>query len=252
MDAQAQWRAGELAEAFVESADTLVAGFDIVEFLLRLCDRCVRVLEIDAVGLLLADSQGRLQVMAASNQDARHLELYQLQAGEGPCLDCHRCGTAVVIDDVAGFVDRWSRFVPACRRAGFAAVHAVPMRYREQVVGAMNLLGRAPGGLNADSARVAQALTDLATIGLLQHRERADQATVIDQLQAALSSRVLIEQAKGMLGERFRLDPEQAFRMLRGHARDRNRRLTDVARAVVAGTDDLHWPDPDPGPGGRH
>ncbi|SFO08731.1 GAF domain-containing protein [Pseudonocardia ammonioxydans] len=245
MDTQSGWppnRTGELAEVFVECADTLVAGFDLVEFLLRLCDRCVRLLEVDAVGLLLADPQGRLQVMAASTHEARQLELYQLQAGEGPCLECHRSGTMMLIDDVAEHVDRWPRFSPACRQAGFAAVHALPMRYGDRAIGAMNLLGRSPGRLGPDSARIAQALTDVATIGLLQHRERLGQATVIEQLQTALGSRVVIEQAKGIVVERFGLDPERAFRLLRGHARDHNHRLTELARAVVAGRDDLPRP----------
>lgn len=245
MATQAGWppsRTSELAEMFVECADTLVAGFDLVEFLLRLCDRCVRLLEVDAVGLLLADPQGRLQVMAASTHDARQLELYQLQAGEGPCLECHRSGTAVMIDDVTEHIDRWPRFTPACRQAGFAAVHALPMRYGDRAIGAMNLLGRHPGRLGPDSARIAQALTDVATIGLLQHRERLGQATLIEQLQTALSSRVSIEQAKGIVVERFGLDPERAFRLLRGHARHHNHRLTDLARAVVAGHDDLPHP----------
>lgn len=234
---------GSLAEVFVHIADTLVAEFDIVEFLQQLCDRCVELLDVDTAGLLLADPQGRLQLMASTSEQTRLLELFQLQTREGPCLECHRTGIAVVIPDVTATTTRWPQFAPACAQAGFAAVHAIPMRCRDQVIGAMNLFQHAAGGLDPDTARIAQALTDVATIGLLQHRTLADQAELIEQLRAAVTSRVITEQAKGILAERFGLDPEQAFRVLRKYARDRNYRLTDLARAVISGTDDLPRPD---------
>jgi GAF domain-containing protein len=128
-----------LAEVFVQIADTLVADFDIIDFLQHLCDRCVELLGVDAAGLLLADPQNQLQIMAATSEQARLLELFQLQSGEGPCLDCHQDGRAVVIPDVAAVTARWPQFAPACQQAGFAAVHAMPMRCRDQIVGAMNL-----------------------------------------------------------------------------------------------------------------
>ncbi|MBP2368444.1 ANTAR domain-containing response regulator [Pseudonocardia parietis] len=247
MDSQHRWPPESAAELFVECADTLVAGFDLVEFLIRLCERCAGVLDVDAAGLVLADPQDRLQVMAASSESVRQLELLQIESGQGPCLDCHRAGAPVVISDLAEDGGRWPRFTPAAREAGFAAVHALPMRYHDQVIGAMNLFAGTPGGLHPDSVRIAQALTDVATIGLLQHRERTGQAAMIDQLHTAVSSRVVIEQAKGMLAERFGLAPDQAFRLLRRHARDHNRRLTELAGAVVSGRDDL----PRPGHGTR-
>ncbi|WP_370588652.1 GAF and ANTAR domain-containing protein [Pseudonocardia sp. C8] len=215
-----------------------------MEFLIRLCDHCVRVLGVDAAGLLLADPQDRLQVMAASSTQVWQLEVLQTEIGQGPCLDCHRAGVAVVTTDLAADGERWPRFSPACRQAGFAAVHALPMRYHDQVIGAMNLFAHSPGPLHPDSVRIAQALTDVATIGLLHHRERADQATLIGQLHTAVSSRVVIEQANGMLAERFGLTPDQAFRLLRQYARDHNRRLTDLAAAVVTGREDLYRPEP--------
>ena len=225
-----------LAEVFVQIADTLVAEFDIVEFLQQLCDRCVELLGVDAAGLLLAEPRGRLQVMASTSESARLLELFQLQQQEGPCLDCHRDGRAVVIPDLAAADPRWPRFAPAGRAAGFAAVHAIPMRCRDQVIGAMNMFERTPGGLDPTTARIAQALTDVATIGLLQHRVLHDQGVLIEQLQEALTSRVVIEQAKGILAERLSVAPQQAFTALRRHARAGNHRLTDLARAIIAGT----------------
>ena len=246
MDPQHRWppdRAGELAETFVDCADTLVTGFDLVEYLIRLCERCVRLLDIDAAALLLADPQDRLQVMAASTEQAARLGQFQIETGEGPGLDCHRTGAAVGAPDLGEVGDRWLRFAPTCRQAGFAAAHALPMRYHGQVVGAMNLFDRAPGGMSEETARIVQALTDVATIGLLHHRAHTDQVTLIGQLQTAVTSRVAIEQANGMLAERFGLVPEQAFRLLRRHARSHNRRLAELAHAVVAGHVDLSPPE---------
>jgi GAF domain-containing protein len=236
-----------LAEVFVQIADTLVADFDIIDFLQHLCDRCVELLGVDAAGLLLADSQGQLQIMAATSEQARLLELFQLQSGEGPCLDCHRDGQAVVIADVSTVTARWPRFAPACRQAGFEAVHAMPMRCRDQVVGAMNLFQTAPGPLEPSIVRIAQALTDAATIGLLQQRAMYDQHVLVEQLQVALNSRIVIEQATGILAERVGLDVGNAFNAMRQQARNQNLGLTDLARMVIDGTEQT--PGPGPGPG---
>lgn len=235
-----------MAETFVALADTLVADFDVVELLQGLTDRCVSLLEVDAAGLLLADPSHRLQLIASTSDAARLLELFQLQAREGPCVDCHRYGHPVVVPDIAVVAGRWPRFAPACRRAGFVGVHAVPMRYREQTIGALNLFRSDPGGLDRSGARIARALADVATIGLLQQRAISDMAELIEHLQTALDSRVVIEQAKGALAERLGLDTDEAFATLRRHARDHNLRLTELARAVVDGAIVLPPPD-DPG-----
>jgi GAF domain-containing protein len=235
-------REENLAETFVELADTLVAEFDVVEFLHHLCERCVELLGVDAVGLMLADAGGKLQVMASTSEQTRLLELFQLQADEGPCLECHRDGRAVVVPAVGSTTALWPRFAPACRETGFAAVNAIPLRYGEQCVGALNLFQLVPGGLDPTSARIVQALADVATIGLLQHRVVRDQGVLIEQLQGALASRVIIEQAKGVLAERLGLSTERAFTVLRGHARSHRQQLTELARAVIAGS--VHVPHP--------
>jgi GAF domain-containing protein len=240
-----------LAQTFVELADTLVAEFDVVEFLHRLCERCMDLLEVDAVGLMLADPHQQLRVMASTSEQTRLLELYQLQAEEGPCLECHRGAEAVVVPDIRGAVERWPLFAPACGETGFAAVNAVPLRYHEQCIGALNLFQTAPGGLDAAATRVAQAMSDVATIGLLQQRAVRNQDVLIDQLQTALTSRVLIEQAKGVLAERLHLSPHRAFTVLRGHARSHNQRLTVLARAVIEGTTTVPHPDAGRAPHGR-
>ncbi|MGH3191985.1 MAG: ANTAR domain-containing protein [Streptosporangiaceae bacterium] len=225
-----------LSETFVELTDTMVADFDVIDFLHMLTDRSVRLLEVSAAGLLLADPRGELRVLAASSEAARLLELFQLQNDEGPCLDCYRSGQPVETPDIAAEAGRWPRFAAAASEGGFAAVQALPMRLREQVIGALNLFRATPGALDPASVRVGQALADVATIGLLHERSMRNSEALNEQLQAALNSRVLIEQAKGKLAERLGLDMDQAFGLLRDQARSRNLRLSDLAQAFIDGT----------------
>jgi GAF domain-containing protein len=230
-----------LAKTFVELADTLVGGFDLMEFLHMLTERCVELLEVDAAGLLLADARGTLQLVAASTEQARVAELFQVQNDEGPCLDSYRTGQPVIVADI-GADDapaRWPRFAAAASQMGFAAVHAIPMRLREQVIGTLNLFGTAPGGLDSAVARAARALVDIATIGILQERATREHELVAGQLQVALNSRVIIEQAKGILAERMRVTPDQAFIVLRAYSRNRNYPLTQLAADVINGTAEL-------------
>ncbi|WP_336217024.1 GAF and ANTAR domain-containing protein [Nonomuraea sp. LPB2021202275-12-8] len=224
-----------LARVFVELADTLVADFDVIEFLHLLTERCVQVLGVDAAGLLLTDQADHLQLVAASSEQSRILELFQLQADQGPCLDCYATGTQVAVADLAAEAARWPEFAAAAHERGFAAVHAMPMRLREQVIGALNLFSATPGGLDADSAALGQAFADVATIGLLGERAAREQTLLSQQLQIALNTRVLIEQAKGMLAERSGDSVDEAFTTMRAYARANNRKLTDVAHGVING-----------------
>jgi len=235
-----------LSKTFVELADTMVAGFDVIEFLHVLTDRSVDLLGASAAGLLLADPEGNLRVVAASSEQARLVELFQLQHDQGPCLDCCRSGEPVSATDLAAAAGRWPRFAPAAQRAGFAAVQALPMRLRTQIIGALNLFRATPGPFGEEETRVGQALADVATISLLHERNLRRSETLNEQLQAALNSRVTIEQAKGKLAERAGIDMDRAFEILRGYARSRNRRLSELALAFVAGSEDL--PDLSPGP----
>ena len=227
-----------LAETFVELADTLVADFDVVDFLHGLADRCVQLLAVDAAGLMLADQRGSLRVVASSSEQARLVELFQLQHDQGPCLECFQTGLPVFEADLAA-AQRWPVFAPAALEAGFVAVQALPMRLRDEVIGAMNLFMRAPGRLDDRGLRVGQALADVATIGLLQERSLRHQEVLAEQLQGALNSRVAIEQAKGVLAERLSLDMEQAFELLRGQARVQSRRLAELATAVATGSENV-------------
>jgi len=230
-----------LAQTFVELADTLVGGFDLMEFLHMLTERCVELLEVDAAGLLLADARGALQLVAASTEQARVAELFQLQNDEGPCLDSYRTGQPVIVPDIttAQATQRWPRFSAAAAEMGFAAVHAIPMRLRDQVIGTLNLFAAARDGLDPAVALAARALVDVATIGILQERATREQELVAGQLQVALNSRVIIEQAKGILAERMRVTPDQAFIVLRAYSRNHNHALTRLAADIVSGTAEM-------------
>jgi GAF domain-containing protein len=239
-----------LSETFVELADTMVVGFDVIDFLHLLTDRSAQLLDVSAAGLLLADPRGELRVVAASSEQARLLELFQIQNDQGPCLECFRSGKPVSVADLSTAARRWPRFAPAAREAGFGSVQALPMRLREQIIGALNLFRAAPGRFDQADMRVAQALADVATISLLNERSLRRSETLNEQLQTALNSRVTIEQAKGKIAERLQLDMDQAFNVLRRYARTRNIRLSDLARAFVEGSESLPGliDPPSPGP----
>ena len=231
----AQARESSLARTFVQLTDTLVADFDVVELLTLLADRCVELLDVGAAGLMLAGADGDLRVMASSSEAMRVLELYELQAQEGPCLDCHRTGRPVSAPDLAAADSRWPRFAPEARAAGFHSAQALPMRLRGTVVGALNLFHVEPGEMSPADLGVAQALTDVATIAILHHRASREAQVLNEQLNLALNTRIVVEQAKGMLAEALTLDMEAAFAVLRGHARSHNVRLAELAHRIIAG-----------------
>src|SRR5690242_8948351 len=220
-----------LSDTFVELADTMVADFDVIEFLHLLSDRAVRLLGASAAGVMLADPRGQLRLVAASSEAVRLLETVQLVGEEGPCLETVRTGQPITEPDLRRALQRWPRFTPAALQAGFTSVHALPMRLREQVLGGLNLFHDQPGPFDPADVRIGQALADTATIGLLHERNLRRAEIVGEQLQAALNSRVVIEQAKGKLAERLGLDMDAAFTTLRHYARDHNRRLSDLAQA---------------------
>ncbi len=223
-----------ITQTFVELADTLVLQFDAIDFLQTLTERCAELLDIDAVGILLTDQRGALSLVAASTEQARMLELFQLQDQEGPCLDCIRTGHPVRCDDLGAEPQRWPRFTAMAREQGFSAVHAVPMRLREQIVGALNLFRNSPGAIPEDAVELAQSFANIATISILQVRALRHNEMVTEQLQNALNSRIVIEQAKGILTERLQIDIADAFSLLRNHARNNNQLLSEVAQQVVS------------------
>ncbi|MEU4419919.1 GAF and ANTAR domain-containing protein [Actinoplanes sp. NPDC024001] len=226
--------AERLATIFVEAADTLVAEFDLLDFLHMLTDRARSLVDAAAAGLMLADERGRLAFMAGSDENVRLVELFQLQTDQGPCLEAFRTGQPVINVDLAAATDRWPRFAPRAAQAGFRSVHAFPLRLRTQVIGALNIFGSSTGG-DFDSADVPvmQALADVATIGLMQERTIRRSEALTEQLQGALNSRIIIEQAKGALAQVHGVSVDEAFRRIRAYARNNNRRLTEVAELVV-------------------
>lgn len=228
----------QAADVFVELADTLVDDFDVIDFLHVLTELCVQLLGISAAGLLLTDGRDTLQVVAASSERTRLLELFQLQTDEGPCVECFRTGQPVSVTDLSS-AGRWPGFTAAAAEVGFAAVHALPMRLRTEIIGALNFFDTTPGALDEGRLRMGQAVADVATIGLLQHRAIRRRDVLTEQLQTALNSRILIEQAKGVLAERLNLDVAEAFAVLRGAARSRNRPLSELAQAIVEGSEQI-------------
>ena len=225
-----------LAQVFVELADTLVDEFDVVDLLQMLTERCVELLPVDAAGLMLADERGSLHPMASTTERMRSVELFELQVAEGPCRDCYLTGAAVTNVNLSTARERWPMFTAAAEAAGFGGTHALPMRLRGRVIGALNLFTDGEVGLSEDDIAVGQAMADVATIGLLHERNLREQTVVSEQLQTALHSRVLIEQAKGVLAARAEVSVSEAFTRLRDHARHSGLTLTSVATAVVNGS----------------
>jgi GAF domain-containing protein len=228
-----------LAEVFVEVADTLVDDFDLIEFLRTVTIRAAELANVAAVGLLLADQHGQLQFMAASDEQTRLLELFQLQNHEGPCLDAFTTRTAIVNADLRRATPRWPVFAPHAARLGFRSVHAIPLRLRHHVIGAMNLFGTDTSGLHPDDVPIIQALADVATIGLLQEQTIHRAEILTEQLQGALNSRVILEQAKGALARTHSTDVDTAFTLLRTYARNHNHKLIDLAQTVLARPDTI-------------
>ncbi len=223
-----------LTRTFVEAADTLVRDFDVVDFLTTLAARCTDLFDATEAGIMLADRSGGLRLLASSSEAMRHLEIFELQHSEGPCIDCYRTGDPVASEDLGADLQRWPRFAPEAIEHGMRSAWALPMRLRERTLGSLNLLRNTPGPLSADDINAAQALADVATIALIQERAAEDARLLNDQLQTALTSRVTIEQAKGVIAERAGLTVDVAFDRLRKYARAHQRRLTDVAQLVAA------------------
>ena len=228
-------REQRIVTTFVELADTLVDDFDVVEFLHRVVGRSMELLDCAEVGLLLANPAGTLQVMASSSERSAALELLQSQNEEGPCFECYERSRLVVSEKLASDAGRWPGFAPVAVDRGISSVHAIPMRVRGETVGALNLFRSQIGRIPDRDVPLGQGMADIAAVALLQERAVRETRGVVAQLQGALNSRVLIEQAKGVLAERAHVSVDVAFAGIRAYARSHNRRLSDVARDVVEG-----------------
>jgi GAF domain-containing protein len=226
--------AERLAAIFVELADTLVDDFDLFDFLHMVTERVAGLVDAATAGLMLADQRGRLEFIAGSDENVRLLELLELQNREGPCLDAFHTGEPMVNVDLGGAADRWPRFAPQATAIGYRSVHAFPLRLREQVIGALNIFGGVRGRqLSESEVPIIQALADVAAIGLLQERAIRRGEVLTEQLQGALNSRIVIEQAKGAVAQARGITVDQAFILIREYARSHNRPLTDVVQVIV-------------------
>ncbi|MEU0494873.1 GAF and ANTAR domain-containing protein [Mycobacterium sp. NPDC006124] len=224
-----------LASAFVGLADTLVADYDAIELAQQLIDSSMDLLPITAAGILLGDAAGTLHLFASSSEQSRLLELLQVEANVGPCLDAYRSGKPVLVEDLAANSTSWPAFSERAAEYGYQAVIALPLRLRADRIGALNLFLATTGPMTPADVLVGQALADVAAIGIAHQRILSRSELVNQQLQTALNTRVVIEQAKGVLAERAMIDMDRAFNLLRQHARRTNRRLADLAADVVAG-----------------
>ncbi|WP_104082737.1 GAF and ANTAR domain-containing protein [Cryobacterium sp. Y11] len=227
-------REGQLVEAFVTLADTLVAGYDIVDLLHTLVEKCAALLDASAAGIILSDGDGELEVVASTNERSRLVEILQLRSGSGPCVESFITGLAVAIPDIERTGEKWPKFRRGALDQGFASMHAVPLRLRATTIGSLNLFWDRTGGLSASDTNTVQALADVATIGILQERAIRESDIVRQQLQHALSSRVLIEQAKGVVAYTHGVHMGDAFDRIREYARNNGLPLAEVANRIVS------------------
>lgn len=225
-------RETRISAAFVAVADTLTTDFDVVALLHTLVEDCVEILGMKAGGLMLADGAGNLQLMTSTSEAATLVEVMQLAAAAGPCIDCYKKGAAVTVGDVEADASRWPDFAKAAMAEDFRSVLATPMRLRGKVIGTMNLFGATAVEISARDAGVAQALADVATIAILQERLISEGHLIEEQLQHALNSRIMIEQAKGVIAHSLSLSMDDAFGLLRKYARDANLTISSVAKRV--------------------
>ena len=228
-----QQREQGVIKAFVHLSNELVDDYDIIDTLTTLTASCAELLDVASAGLLLADESSVLHLVASSSERTRELELLQLQREEGPCLDCYRSGEIVVSAGLPDMKKRWPVFSRSAEIRGFESVHALPMRLREHALGAIGLFSEGVGHLGAADLALAQALVHVACVAIVNNKTASDRATINIQLQHALNSRVVLEQAKGVIAASGELEMDVAFAVLRRYARDHGLRLSEVAAEVV-------------------
>ena len=225
-------RESRIATAFVAVADTLTTDFDVVDLLHTLVEKCTQILDTDAGGLMLVDETGQLQLMTSTSEGADFVEIMQLNADSGPCIDCFTTGMPVSVANIRESGSTWSAFQKAALQSGFNAAHATPLKLRGQVIGTMNLFSTSVGALGERDSAVAQALADVATIGILQERVVREGTILAEQLHSALDSRILIEQAKGMVAHSLSIDMDEAFAVIRAHSRRNNLTIRSVSQGI--------------------
>jgi GAF domain-containing protein len=229
-------RETRINSAFVTVADTLTTDFDVVDLLHTLVEQCTEILDADAGGLMLMNPNGELQLMTSTSDSADYVEGMQLDSASGPCIECFSTGAAISVPNIQSSGGKWPAFQKAAMQNGFHSAHATPVRLRGQIIGTMNLFGSKRGALSESDAAVAQALADVATIGILHERVAREGPILAEQLHRALDSRIFIEQAKGMIAHSRSITMDAAFAVLRNHARNKNLTIRSVAKEISART----------------
>lgn len=230
-------RESRLASAFVALADSLAPGRDLVDRMQVLVEHSTELTSVVEGGIVLAENSGEpdddLRLVASTGGRVTEVEVMQLSMGSGPCFEAYESGALVEVDDIDGHRARWPEFADLAIARGFRAVFALPLRFRDVTLGSLNLFADRVGPLDVHDAVLAQAMAEVATIGIVQSRLLTTHKTVNEQLTAALHSRVRIEQAKGLLAYRHDISVEQAFDLLRTHARQHGLKLHAVADEVM-------------------
>jgi GAF domain-containing protein len=225
-----------IVQSLIDIADNLVDNFDVVDLLTGLADRCVQLLGVSAAGVMLVSPSGELRLVASSNEAMELVELFELQADEGPCLDAFRTGKRVEHENLRSGTGRWPTFATVALNAGFRSVFALPLRLRDTTIGSLNLFNVGENRMDESDVMIAQGFADLATISVLQHGVVTQAQRVNEQLSSALATRIVIEQAKGVVSERAGVGLGEAFSRLRTYARSHNLNLVDVAQGAIDGT----------------
>jgi transcriptional regulator with GAF, ATPase, and Fis domain len=228
-----------IVETLVQLADTLIEDYDVIEFLSMLSERCVLLVDADEAGIMVSDGRGNLQIVASSSERTRLLELFELENRDGPCLDAFNTGAPVSSVDLDVDESRWSHFSHRASSVGFRSVQSIPLRLRSETIGALTLLRSSAGAMDLADVSLAGALAKMATIGLLQERAVSASRNATAQLQTALTSRVRIEQAKGIIAERQSIDIDTAFDRIRTYARSHHLKLSDLALSIVSDNFDI-------------
>jgi GAF domain-containing protein len=226
-------REDRLLQTFASLADTLVDDYDVVDLLQMLVDTCSDLLDTTAAGILLADATGTLDVVASTSEAGRLVEMMQLSAEAGPCVESFVTGRVVSVPDIGESPEEWSLFRESALAQGFASVHAVPLRLRETTIGTLNLLRDTVGELDPQDQTAARAFADVATIGILHERSIRETALLAEQLQGALNSRIVIEQAKGVVAHTHGVPIDEAFALIRTYARSHRLGISQVAARIV-------------------
>lgn len=221
-----------LLRTFAQLADTLVDEYDVVELMQQLADTCREELEVAAAGILLADPSGDLELVASTSEAGTVVEALLL-GSQGPALGSYESGAVVAVPDIDDLGPNADEFRRVARAAGYSSIFVIPLRLRDQTIGTLTLLQAAGEEPSDDDLVVARALADVATIGILHERVLRESAILAEQLQHALNSRIVIEQAKGVVAYTVGVPIDEAFGLIRDHARRNSLRLGEVARQIV-------------------